>query len=94
MATANGRCRCSNKSSQNRFNFTGICGRYIDSNGYSLRSGGEDQVSRVRLRLRQKDEELLLETSHWQHPSFVVIGQAPIPLRDPKGFIRIRLNPG
>ena len=70
--------------SLNRFNFTGICGRYIDSNGYSLRSGGEDQGSRVRLRLRQQDEELLLETSHWQHPSSVVIGQAPIPLRDPR----------
>ena len=80
--------------SLNRFNFTGICGRYIDSNGYSLRSGGEDQGSRVRLRLRQQAGELLLETSPWQHPSSVVIGQAPIPLRDPNGFIRIRLNPG
>ena len=80
--------------SLNRFNFTGICGRYIDSNGYSLRSGGEDQGSRLRLRLRQQNEMLLLETSHWQHPNSVLIGQAPIPLRDPNGFIRIRLNPG
>ena len=24
----------------NRFNFSGICKRYLDSNGYSLRSGG------------------------------------------------------
>ena len=27
--------------SLNRFDFTGICSRYLDSNGYSLRSGGE-----------------------------------------------------
>ena len=27
--------------SLNRFNFSGICKRYLDSNGYSLRSGGQ-----------------------------------------------------
>ena len=47
----------------------------------------------MRLQVLQQDEELLLETSHWQHPSSVVIEQAPIPLRDPNVFIRIRLNP-
>ena len=46
--------------SLNRFNFTGICGRYIDSNGYSLRSGGENLGSRVRLRLRQQGRDLRL----------------------------------
>ena len=46
--------------SLNRFNFTGICSRYLDSNGYSLRSGGEDLGSRVRLRLRQQGRDLRL----------------------------------
>ena len=40
--------------SLNRFDFTCICSRYLDSNGYSLRSGGADLRSRVRLRLRQQ----------------------------------------
>ena len=46
--------------SLNRFNFTGICRRYLDSNGSSLRSGGEDLGSRVRLRLRQQGRDLRL----------------------------------
>ena len=37
----------------NRFNFTGICNRYLDSNGYSLRIGDQDLASRYRLQLRQ-----------------------------------------
>ena len=32
--------------SLNRFNFSGICKRYLDSNGYSLRSGGQDLGTR------------------------------------------------
>ena len=46
--------------SLNNFDFTGICSRYLDSNGYSLRSGGEDLGSRVRLRLRQQARDLRL----------------------------------
>ena len=38
----------------NRFDFSGICSRYIDSNGYSLRVGDEDLASRYRLRLEQQ----------------------------------------
>ena len=41
----------------NRFDFTGICSRYIDSNGYSLRVGEEDLASRYRLRLEQQGIE-------------------------------------
>ena len=80
--------------SLNRFNFTGICSRYLDSNGYSLRSGGEDLGSRVRLRLRQQGRDLRLETSQQQQQSSVVIGRAPIPRRDRHGFVSLRLEPG
>ena len=81
--------------SLNRFDFTGICSRYLDSNGYSLRSGGEDLGSRVRLRLRQQGRDLLLETSQQQQQrTSVVVGRAPIPQRDRHGFVSLRLNPG
>ena len=93
--------RCWNKRSDglvdpslNRFDFTGICSRYLDSNGYSLRSGGEDLGSRVRLRLRQQGRDLRLETSQQQQRSSVVIGRAAIPQRDRHGFVSLRLEPG
>jgi hypothetical protein len=34
------------------FDFTGICGRYIDANGYSLRVGGMDLATSYRLLVR------------------------------------------
>ncbi len=34
------------------FDFTGICGRYIDANGYSLRVGGTDLATSYRLMVR------------------------------------------
>jgi len=34
------------------FDFTGICGRYIDANGYSLRVGGADLAATYRLTVR------------------------------------------
>ena len=36
--------------SLNRFNFTGICSRYIDSNGYSLRIG-EQTAEQLKIRV-------------------------------------------
>ena len=48
----------------NTFNFAGICSRYLDSNGYSLRSGGEDLGTRYRLSLRQKGSTLELQAGH------------------------------
>src|SRR5690349_12800810 len=43
------------------FNFTGICGRSTDSNGYSIRMGGEDLSRRYRLRLVQRNGEMVLQ---------------------------------
>ena len=43
------------------FDFTGICNRYIDGNGYSLRIGGDDLGTRYRLTMVNtgSDMELL-----------------------------------
>lgn len=42
------------------FDFTGICDRATDSNGYSLRMGGEDLGLRYRLEVRIQDNQALL----------------------------------
>lgn len=43
------------------FDFTGICSRYIDANGYSLRVGGADLAATYRLMVvRQNSDNLLM----------------------------------
>lgn len=42
------------------FDFTGICGRSTDSNGYSIRVDGEDLGLQYSLRIVQKDDDLVL----------------------------------
>lgn len=42
------------------FDFTGICGRSTDSNGYSIRVNGEDLGLRYSLRVVERDGDLLL----------------------------------
>ena len=78
----------------NRFNFTGICSRYLDSNGYSLRIGNQDLASRYRLQLRQSGTELRLEASTPSNPTVLVVGRARVPLRDRDGFVALALEPG
>lgn len=78
----------------NRFNFTGICNRYLDSNGYSLRIGDQDLASRYRLRLRQSGSELRLEASTPSDATVLVVGRAEVPLRDKDGFVALSLEPG
>ncbi len=78
----------------NRFNFTGICSRYLDSNGYSLRIGDQDLASRYRLQLRQSGAELRLEASTPSDPTVLVVGRAQVPRRDRDGFVALKLEPG
>jgi hypothetical protein len=78
----------------NRFDYTGICNRYLDSNGYSLRVGEEDLASRYRLRLQQNGSELLLQAFSPDHPAVLVLGRGQVPLRDREGFVAISLEPG
>ena len=42
------------------FDFSGICGRSSDSNGYSIRIGDEDLSRRYRLQVTRRGEELVL----------------------------------
>jgi len=42
------------------FDFTGICGRSSDSNGYSVSIGGEDLSRRYRLQVTRRGDQLVL----------------------------------
>jgi hypothetical protein len=78
----------------NRFDFSGICGRYLDSNGYSLRIGEEDLAARYRLKLQQQGEELQLQATDADASTVLVVARAPVPLRDKDGFVSLQLEPG
>lgn len=78
----------------NRFDFTGICSRYLDSNGYSLRIGDQDLASRYRLRLEQRGSSLVLLAMTASDPTQLVVGRGSVPQRDRDGFVQIRLEPG
>ncbi|MFM7312741.1 MAG: DUF3747 domain-containing protein [Cyanobium sp.] len=80
--------------SLNRFNFAGICSRYIDSNGYSLRIGEQDLASSYRLKLVQVGEELRLLASSVGSPADLVVGRGRVPLRDRDGFVQLSLETG
>lgn len=77
------------------FDFTGICGRSTDSNGYSLRVNGEDLGLQYSLRVEQKNNDLVLVAAP-SNPSdrntpAVEIGRA---YGITPGFARLILNPG
>ena len=78
----------------NTFNFAGICSRYLDSNGYSLRSGGQDLANRFRLRLVPVGRTLRLAAMDPGQAAPLKIGEATIPARDRNGFVKITLDPG
>ena len=78
----------------NRFNFSGICSRYLDSNGYSLRVGDDDVSPRYRLRLDSQGNTLVLLAMSGSHPTELVVGRGAIPLRDRSGFVALKLEPG
>jgi hypothetical protein len=78
----------------NRFDFTGICSRYLDSNGYSLRIGEQDLASSYRLRLQQQGRVLLLQALSPNEPTVLVVGRAEVPRRDRDAFVAISLDPG
>ena len=74
------------------FNFAGICGRSVDANGYSIRVGGEDLGLRYRLRIRKRDNNMILvgvpdRSSDQEIEVGSVGGQTT-------GFAKINLNPG
>jgi len=75
------------------FDFTGICNRYIDGNGYSLRIGGDDFGTRYRLTVvkTNRDVELLaIPTRDPSRPTLVVARAGG----SGAGFLQLRLEPG
>jgi hypothetical protein len=80
--------------SLNRFDYTGICSRYLDSNGYSLRIGDQDLATSYRLRLQQRGNLLLLQALSPSNPTVLVVGRAEVPRRDRDAFVAIQLDPG
>ncbi|MFL0773367.1 MAG: DUF3747 domain-containing protein [Prochlorococcus sp.] len=80
--------------SLNKFNFAGICSRYLDSNGYSLRGGKQDMPSAFRLRIQQSHQELRLLAMDPNRSTTIPVGRGKIPRRDRNGFVKLSLEPG
>ena len=82
------------KPSLNSFDFTGICSRYLDSNGYSLRTGGSDMASSFRLRLDTDRQGLKLSAMDPNRDVPIVVARANRPKRDRNAFVKLELEPG
>ncbi len=74
------------------FDFTGICGRYIDANGYSLRIGDRDLATVYRLSVVSAANDLELKalpTSGGGPELLVARSQGP-----GSGFLKLHFEPG
>ena len=76
--------------SLNTFDFTGICSRYLDSNGYSLRTSGTDADRRFRLRLNQGRDGLSLQAMDPDRGSAITVARASNVRRDKNAFLSVR----
>ncbi|KPQ35234.1 MAG: N-acetylmuramoyl-L-alanine amidase [Phormidesmis priestleyi Ana] len=80
------------------FDFSGICGRRTDSNGYSVRIGDEDLSRRYRLQITRRGESLVLVALPGVLPGrgggdlpVLEIGRSNGVAND---FVKIELDPG
>ncbi len=74
------------------FDFSGICGRATDSNGYSIRMAGEDLGLQYSLRLvDQGDYVALLASPNRRNQAVLEIGRTQTADQD---FLAVELNPG
>ncbi|NEQ96054.1 MAG: DUF3747 domain-containing protein [Cyanothece sp. SIO2G6] len=74
------------------FDFTGICGRSTDSNGYSIRVDGQDLALRYSLRVVERDNDLVLVGApDDRNAEELIIGRAN---GVTNGFARLNLDPG
>lgn len=78
----------------NNFDFTGICSRYLDSNGYSLRTSGKDVDKRYRLRLKQSRNGLALQAMDSVRGGGTTVARASKVRRDKNAFVKLTLEPG
>lgn len=75
-----------------KFDFTGICGRSTDSNGYSIRMAGQDLGLKYNLRVVKRNGELVLLGVPNRDPKAPTIEIGKSQLNS--GFAKIALNPG
>ena len=75
------------------FDFTGVCNRYIDGNGYSLRIGGDDLGTRYRLSVVNTGRDIELLATPTRNPSqpTMLVARAG---GSASGFIQLKLEPG
>jgi N-acetylmuramoyl-L-alanine amidase len=75
-----------------KFDFTGICGRSTDANGYSIRQDGQDLGGKYTLRIRYRDGDMVLvgAPDNKQDPE-IVVGRAN---GMSQGFVKIQLESG
>lgn len=81
------------------FDFSGICGRSTDSNGYSIRAGDGDAGSRFNLAIDEEEGEYLLIATPSTFPTNPYRNSPPLTLgrtfgKADNGFTKIFLNPG
>jgi len=74
------------------FDFTGICNRATDSNGYSIRIAGQDYGLDYMLRIVERNGELVLVGTNRVNPSQeIIVGRTK---GMASGFLKIQLEPG
>jgi N-acetylmuramoyl-L-alanine amidase len=75
-----------------QFDFTGICGRSTDANGYSIRMNGEDLGLKYSLRVLRRDNDLVLVGAPRDRGGQeIVVGRTA---GDTTDFAKINLEPG
>ncbi|QNJ04317.1 uncharacterized conserved secreted protein (DUF3747) [Synechococcus sp. PROS-U-1] len=76
-----------------KFDFTGVCNRYIDGNGYSLRIGGDDLGTRYRLSVVNTGRDIELLATPTRNPSqpTLLVARAG---GAASGFVQLKLEPG
>ena len=75
------------------FDFTGVCNRYIDGNGYSLRLGGDDLGTRYRFTVVKTGSDIELLAAPTRNPSapvYLVAKAGGVA----SGFVQLNLQPG
>jgi hypothetical protein len=74
-----------------QFDFTGICGRSTDSNGYSVRIAGQDRALDYRLSIAKERDHLVLwavPSRNAQSPALAIARTDTLT----SGFLRLQLN--
>ncbi|MGC6482380.1 MAG: DUF3747 domain-containing protein [Synechococcus sp.] len=81
------------KPSLNQFNFAGVCRRYLDSNGYSLRTGESDMAASFRLKVEADSRGLSLFAIDSKRNQTLLIARSTDNRRDRNAFVRFDLEP-